>query len=81
MKQANSAIKKIDMFWLVFSIVFMSSSIYLWQKGHDYFLIMMLASMGIVNSIKELISKTLFNILRVFITVATLLYILKIIIE
>ncbi|WP_299580438.1 hypothetical protein [uncultured Sunxiuqinia sp.] len=81
MNLANSAIKKIDIFWLVFSIVFISSSIYFWQKGQDYFLFVMLASMGIVNSIKVLIPKILFNILRASITVAVLLYILRIIIE
>lgn len=81
MNQANSAIKKIDIFWLVFSIVFISSSIYFWQKGQNYFLFVMLASMGIINSIKVLIPKILFNILRASITVAVLLYILRIIIE
>lgn len=81
MKQANSAIKKIDIFWLVFSIVFISASIYFWQKSQDYFLFVMLASMGIVNCIKVLIPKILFNILRASVTVAAVIYILRIIIE
>ncbi len=81
MKQTNSTTKKIDIFWLVFSIVFISASIFFWQKGQEYFLFATLALAGIVNSTKALMPKILFNILRVSILIAVLLYILKIIIE
>lgn len=81
MKQSNSAVKKIDIYWSIFSIVFISASIYFWQNGQEYFLFIMLAAIGIVNSIKVWIPKILYNILRVFITVAALLYVLRMVIE
>jgi hypothetical protein len=73
---SNLTLKKIDIFWSLFSIVFMSAAIFFWQTGKDYFFYILFAAIGIVNSVKALIPKILFNILRVFITIGTLLYIL-----
>ena len=63
MKQSNSAVKKIDTLWSVFSIIFISAALFFWQTGQGYFLYILLAAVGIVNSIKELIPKIFFNIL------------------
>ncbi len=76
MKQSNPTFKKIDIYWSLFSIVFISVAIFFWQTGKDYFFFILFAAMGIVNSFKALIPKILFNILRILIVVGTLLYIL-----
>jgi hypothetical protein len=81
MKQSNSAVKKIDIFWSLFTIFFISVAIFFGQTGKDYFIYILIAVIGIVNSIKALISKILFNILRGFTTVGALLYILMKLIE
>jgi len=82
MKQSNSALNKIDIFWSIFAIVFISAAVFFWQaeQYHFSFMDILLATIGIVNSIKKLIPKKLYNILRVSVAVAALLYLLIIII-
>lgn len=77
MKQSNSTLKKIDIFWAIFSIVSLSIFIYYLQTGKDYFFPIWFLVLGLVFSIKLLISKILFNVLRVLLSLGMLYYILK----
>jgi hypothetical protein len=81
MKQSNSTLKKIDIFWTIFSIVNLSISIYLWQTGKDYFLSSMFVVWGLIFCVQKLISKKLFNIIRVFLSLGILYYVVKLIME
>ena len=80
MKQSNSTLKKIDIYWSVFSIVFISISIFYWQTGIDSFILFLFLAFGLLGllfSIRQLMSKTLFNVLRVLFSLGMLYYILK----
>ena len=81
MKQTNPAAKKIDIFWAVFSVVSLLMSIQLWLTGKDYFFLLMFAALGIVFSIKELISKVLYNILRGIFSLGMLYYVVRLMME
>ena len=81
MKQTNPAAKKIDIFWAVFSVVSLLMSIQLWLTGKDCFFLLMFAALGIVFSIKELISKVLYNILRGIFSLGMLYYVVRLMME
>ncbi len=81
MVQTNSSSKRIDTFWSIYSLVSLSFSILLWQIGRDYFIPLWMVLFGLLFTFRQLISNKLFNILKVFITLGMLFYLLKIMTE
>ena len=76
MNQSNTGVKKIDLFWVVFSVVFLIVSIIFWQTGKNVLPTFMFVPIGILLSVKELISKLLYNILRILLSLGILYYFL-----
>ncbi len=79
--QTTSSGKKFDTFWSIYSLVCLSFSIFLWQTGRDYFIVLWMVLFGLLFAVRHLISIKLFNILKVFVALGMLFYLLRIMTE